>query len=55
MLDEGKLADSNWVTKAQLEKKFVENVSDAEYTEFITVLNRLLDLPYSYRSTLVVK
>lgn len=49
VLDISKTADSRWMTKTELEILCVETIADLEYTEFITVLDRLLELPYSYR------
>jgi len=51
VLDVGKLADTRWVTKEELSDIFVENINDKEHAEFITVLERLLELPFSYRVT----
>ena len=33
-----------------MQKKCLENISDIEYKEFILVLERLVNLPFSYRS-----
>ena len=49
MLDETKLAESRWVTKEELCKLTLEDISDIEYNEFIHVLERLTALQFSYR------
>ncbi|XP_055377444.1 28S ribosomal protein S9, mitochondrial [Condylostylus longicornis] len=40
----------HWLPKEQLEKKLVENISDIEYSNFIQAMDRLISLPYSYKS-----
>lgn len=49
MLDISKTAESRWLNKKELETLCVETIADGEYEEFITVLERLLELPFSYR------
>jgi hypothetical protein len=49
VLDISKTAESRWMNKKELEILCVETIGDGEYEEFITVLNRLLELPFSYR------
>lgn len=44
------LGSSKWLTKEQLEQTLVENLVDLEYENFIKVMERLVSLPYSYRS-----
>lgn len=41
---------SIWLTKEQLEQTLVENITDLEYENFRVVMERLISLPYSYRS-----
>lgn len=43
------LSSTVWLTKEQLERQIVENISDIEYDQFLTVMGRLISLPYSYR------
>lgn len=38
-----------WLDKEFLEKKQMETISDKEYSYFITTMERLVQLPYSYR------
>ncbi|XP_069676223.1 small ribosomal subunit protein uS9m isoform X2 [Periplaneta americana] len=40
---------SMWITKQELEKILVETVSDREYSRFVTIMDRLIEHPYSYR------
>jgi len=49
VLDVGKLADTRWVTKEELSNICVETITDKEHQELITVLERILELPFSYR------
>jgi len=49
VLNLAKLADSRWATQEEMQKKCLENISDIEYKEFILVLERLVNLPFSYR------
>jgi small subunit ribosomal protein S9 len=49
VLDISKTADSRLMNKKELETLCVETIADGEYAEFITVLERLLELPFSYR------
>lgn len=41
---------STWITKEKLELMLVEKIMDKEYTHFVNALDRLIALPYSYRS-----
>ncbi|XP_055691345.1 28S ribosomal protein S9, mitochondrial isoform X2 [Lutzomyia longipalpis] len=43
------LSSSMWLPKEELEDILVEKILDLEYTNFINAMNRLLELPYSYR------
>lgn len=43
------LGTSVWLTKDQLEKVLVENITDLEYDNFKLVMERLVSLPYAYR------
>lgn len=38
-----------WLDKESLEQKVVETITDTEYTNFISAMERLCNLPYSYR------
>lgn len=49
VLNAGKLADSRWVTKEEMLKICLETVTETEHKEFLTVLDRLTSLPFSYR------
>ncbi|XP_049876964.1 28S ribosomal protein S9, mitochondrial [Pectinophora gossypiella] len=44
------LGNSNWLSKEQLEQSLVEKLTDLEYDNFKVVMERLVSLPYSYRS-----
>jgi small subunit ribosomal protein S9 len=49
VLSAGKLADSRWVTKEEASKICLETISETEHKEFLAVLERLIQLPFSYR------
>lgn len=38
-----------WLDKEVLEKNLMETISEREYSSFVTTLERLVQLPYSYR------
>ncbi|XP_022911432.1 small ribosomal subunit protein uS9m [Onthophagus taurus] len=38
-----------WLDKSQLETKLVETITDREYDNFVTAIERLVSLPYSYK------
>jgi hypothetical protein len=40
----------HWLDKSTLEKELVETIGDKDYEAFISTLERLCQLPYSYRS-----
>lgn len=42
------MIDSDWLTKEQLEKRILEEIKDNQYDEFVAVMERLLQHPYSY-------
>lgn len=42
------MIDSDWFTKEQLEKQIIETIKDVQYDEFLAVMQRLLNHPYSY-------
>lgn len=44
-----KLDDSTWLTKELLENKIIEEITDKQYEDFIAMMNRLLQHPYSYQ------
>ncbi|RZC43283.1 28S ribosomal protein S9, mitochondrial [Asbolus verrucosus] len=44
------LSGYQWSDKASLEKELVEGIGDKDYEAFIATMERLCDLPYSYRS-----
>ncbi|XP_018801178.1 PREDICTED: 28S ribosomal protein S9, mitochondrial [Bactrocera latifrons] len=59
MLRRGTRADPNqkvdftgfqWLTKDQLEAILVEKINDLEYTNFTNAMDRLVSLPFSYKS-----
>ncbi|XP_036326355.1 28S ribosomal protein S9, mitochondrial-like [Rhagoletis pomonella] len=59
MLRRGTRADPNqkvdftgfeWLPKSQLETKLVEHINDLEYTNFTNAMDRLVSLPFSYKS-----
>lgn len=43
------LSGSQWISKDQLELHLVETFRDTEYSNFVSAMNRLASLPYSYR------
>nr|CAD7194367.1 unnamed protein product [Timema douglasi] len=43
------LTGSQWLPKEQLEKLLVESLSDKDYQNFIVLMDRLVEHPYSYR------
>ena len=49
VLNVAKLADTRWMTHEEVSKACLETVSETEYEEFISVLERLVSLPFSYR------
>jgi len=49
VLTAGKLADSRWITKEEASKICLETISETEHKEFLAVLERLIQLPFSYR------
>jgi len=49
VLNAGKLADSRWVTKEEASKICLETITETEHKEFLTVLERLVSLPFGYR------
>ena len=49
MLNLAKLADTRWMTQEEVSAVCLETVSESEYNEFITVLERLVSLPFSYK------
>ncbi|XP_037942873.1 28S ribosomal protein S9, mitochondrial [Teleopsis dalmanni] len=44
------IAGHQWLSKAQLELELVETIADIEYNNFTNVMNRLVTLPFSYKS-----
>jgi len=49
VLNAAKLATTRWVTHEELNKQLLEDVSEGEFQEFVILLERLLELPFSYR------
>jgi len=49
VLNAGKLADSRWATQAEVADLCLETVSEEEYKNLVTVLERLVSQPFSYR------
>ncbi|XP_031621745.1 28S ribosomal protein S9, mitochondrial [Contarinia nasturtii] len=47
---QNKWEDSVWMTKGQLEDKIIEGISDKFYSDFILMMERLLEHPYSYKA-----
>lgn len=43
------LTGYRWLDKDALEKKLVETIQDREYDNFVTAIERLSAMPYSYR------
>ena len=44
------LSGFNWLSKDQLELHLLEKVADIEYNNFTNAMDRLVSLPYSYKS-----
>lgn len=38
-----------WISKEELESELVESIGDLDYRNFVTAMERLFSLPYSYR------
>jgi len=49
VLDEGTLASTVWLDKAQVEKMLAEEIRQTQYDNLIRALERLLEHPFSYR------
>jgi len=49
VLNLAKLADTRWVTQKETQKMCLENISETEYKDFLLCLERLVNLPFSYR------
>lgn len=43
------MSDSTWLTKEQLQDKIIETITDKQYTDFIAMMDRLFQHPYSYQ------
>lgn len=43
------LMGSAWVTKEELQNKFVEELTDSEYNQFVSLMDRIAAHPYSYK------
>lgn len=39
---------SSWITKKELDARTLEETKDKQYDEFIAIMDRLLQHPYSY-------
>lgn len=50
VLDENALSTSRWMTSKELSKMLIEDISDSETEELIKAMNRLLELPFSYKA-----
>lgn len=48
--DSSVLDGSAWLTKVQLQDEIIEDISDRNYFEYITTMDRLVAHPYSYRA-----
>lgn len=44
------LSGTQWLPKDDLELKLVEAIADIEYNNFVNAMDRLVALPYSYKS-----
>jgi len=49
VLNAAKLATTRWVTREELNKLMLEDVSEGEFQEFMILCERLIELPFSYR------
>lgn len=43
------MTGSTWITQEKLELMLVEKIMEREYTMFINTMERLVEMPYSYR------
>lgn len=41
--------DSDWLDKDQLQERVIEELKDTQYEEFVAIMDRLLQHPYSYK------
>lgn len=39
-----------WLSKEKLEDRLVEKIADIEYTNFVSAMERLLSIPFSYKA-----
>lgn len=44
-----KLDDSVWLTKEKLQNFIIEDITDKQYENFLTMMDRLAAHPYSYQ------
>lgn len=44
------MSGTQWLPKDELELVLVEEIADIEYTNFVNAMNRLVALPYSYKT-----
>ena len=49
VLDIGQMADSRWITQEELTSLTLELITESDHKEVVTVLERLVSLPFSYR------
>jgi len=50
VLDDVALSSTKWMSNKELSKKLIEDLSDKEYDDLINGFERLLELPFSYKS-----
>jgi len=50
VLDDLALSSTKWMSNKELSKKLIEDLSDKEYDDLINGFERLLELPFSYKS-----
>lgn len=43
------LEGSTWINKEELQNKFVEELTDSEYNQFVSLMDRIAAHPYSYK------
>jgi len=50
ILDDVALSSTKWMGKKEMSKKLIEDLTDKEYEDLINGYERLLELPFSYKS-----
>ena len=50
ILDDIAFSSTKWISKEQLSKILIEDLNDQEYNDLINSYERLIELPFSYKS-----